>query len=595
MAIYSAPTRDMSFVLHELLDVQSTFAELPGFEEATADLIDAVLEEGGKLCEEKLFPLLASGDDEGCVVGETGVETPKGFREAYRQLFEGGWMSLGCDPELGGQGMPHTVAAFFDEILQSSNLSLSLYLGLTRGAYITLMRHASEDLKAKYLPKMIQGEWTGVMCLTEPHCGTDLGLLRTKAVPNDDGSYRISGTKIFITGGDQDMTDNIVHLVLAKLPDAPRGVKGISLFLVPKFLVDDDHRLGGRNTFVCSAVEKKMGIKGAATCVMNYDEATGWLVGEPHRGLQAMFSMMNHERLMVGQQGLAVGEVAYQSAAAYAKERLQGRALSGAKNPEGPADPIIVFPDVRRMLLTARAYNEAARALFGWASLQVDISERHPDPQVREKASDRVALITPVVKAFFSDSGSEVANQCMQVFGGHGYIKEWGMEQLVRDARIAQIYEGANGIHALDLVGRKLPMFGGRLIDGYLEDLDGFVAEHGDDHALREFVDPLAAVIDRLREATQWIFEAAKVDPEEVGASSHDYLKLMGLTAFAHSWAQMAAVALPKIEGDNSGFYANKVLTARFFFKRLLPQSAALLESLRGGADDLMAMEAEAF
>lgn len=595
MATYKAPTRDMSFVLHELLDVQKTFAELPGFEEATADLIDTVLEEGGKLCQEVLLPLLHSGDQEGCRVEPDGVKTPAGFKDAYQQLVDGGWLALGGSPEHGGQGMPHTVAAFFDEILQSSNLALSLYPGLTRGAYIAMSHHASESIKMTYLPKMVDGTWTGVMCLTESHCGTDLGLLRTKSVPADDGSYRVSGTKIFITGGDQDMTENILHLVLARLPDAPAGVKGISMFLVPKFLVNADGSLGERNTLHAGSIEHKMGIKGASTCVMNYEEAVGYLVGEPNRGLNAMFSMMNHERLMVGQQGLAVAEVAYQSAAEYAKDRLQGRSLSGAKNPDGPADPIIVHPDVRRMLLTTRAYNEGARALFGWASLQVDIAERHPDAALRERASDRVALITPVIKAFFTDYGSESANLCMQVFGGHGYIQEWGMEQLVRDARIAQIYEGANGIHALDLVARKLSMHGGRLVDNYLAEIGEFVVSQSGDAAMQEFVQPLDAALARLREATRWVQEAAKHNPEEAGAASYDYLKLMGLTAMAHIWAQACALALSKLDSDNSGFYANKLITARFFMKRLLPQTSGLLDSLRGGAEDLMAMEAEAF
>ena len=585
----------MQFVLHELLDAESTFTALPGFEEASADVINAVLEEGARICETMVFPTNRTGDIEGARLTNGAVSTPKGFKEAYEALREGGWLSLGCDPQFGGQGLPHTLNVFFEEMLQSSNLSFSLYPGLTRGAYMAMRAHASDELNATYLHKLVSGEWAGVMCLTEPHCGTDLGLLRTRAQPRGDGSYGVSGTKIFITGGDQDLTSNIVHLVLARLPDAPPGVKGISLFLVPKFLPDAEGNPGERNGTICAALEKKMGIKGASTCVMNYEDATAWLVGEPHRGLRAMFAMMNHERMMVGQQGLSQAEVAYQSAAAYAKERLQGRALTGAKDPDLSADPIIVHPDVRRMLLISRSMNEAARALLGWTAMQIDIADRHPDAAVREEAQDYVALLIPVIKAYFTDYGFEACNLSMQVLGGHGYIAEWGMEQLVRDARIAQIYEGANGIHALDLVGRKLPMHDGRLIKRFVTMLDGFLREHRDDERLAEFTGPLAQSLGLLKQSTAWIATEAGRNRDEIGAASYDYLRLVALTAMGWMWTWSARVAADAREGDNTGFYDNKLLSGRFFMRRVLPQVKGLADSLMAGSDTVMAMDADAF
>ena len=595
MADYKAPLREFHFVLHELFDAEGVFAELPGFDEVDRDLIDAVLAEGARVCEEVVAPLNRNSDEEGCRLDREGVKTPQGFRQAYDSLLEGGWFAMASAPEHGGQGLPHTLEVFFEEMLQSSCVSFSLYSGLTRGAYIAMSRHGSEELRRSFLPRMGSGEWTGVMCLTEPHCGTDLGLVRTRAEPDGDGGYRVRGTKIFITGGDQNLTENIVHLVLARLPDAPPGIKGISMIAVPKRLPGADGTPGERNAVGVSSIEQKMGIKGASTCVVNYENATGWLVGEPHRGLQAMFSMMNHERLMVGQQGLALAETAYQNAARYARERLQGRALSGPAAPDQPADPIIVHPDVRRMLLTARACNEAARALLAWVSLEVDVAERHPDAGRREEADDLVSLLTPVIKAYFTDYGFEACNLCQQVLGGHGYIREWGMEQLVRDARIAQIYEGANGIHALDLVGRKLPMHGGRLIARYLARLSAFIATHRDDPAMAEFTAPLETAGTHLEEATQWIRDAAVCDPEEIGAASYDYLRLMGLTALGHMWARSASVALDRATGDNSGFYEAKLAIARFYMKRLLPTTASLKCTLSAGADALMAMDAEAF
>ena len=595
MATYQAPLRDMQFVLHELLGAEQEFAALPGFEEATRDLIDPVLEEAAKLCENVMFPLNRTGDQEGCTWEDGTVRTPSGFGDAYRAYVEGGWGGLTCNPEFGGQGLPHTLSVFVEEMLQSSNLALSLYAGLTHGACIALDKHGSEDLRRRYLPKLIDGTWSGVMCLTESHCGTDLGLLRTRAEPAGDGRYRVTGTKIFITGGEQDLSENIVHLVLARLSDAPPGVKGISMFLVPKFLAEEDGSRGERNAVNCGSIEHKMGIRGASTCVMNYDGAIGYLIGEPHRGMRAMFSMMNYERLMVGQQGLALAEVAYQNAADYARDRLQGRSLKGPVAPELPADPIIVHPDVRRMLLTTRAYNEAARALLAWVSLQVDRSTHHPDPAVREAADDAVGLFTPVIKAFFTDYGFESCNLCQQVFGGHGYISEWGMEQLVRDARIAQIYEGANGIHALDLAGRKLSMNGGRAIQTYIQAVSTFVAERRGKPELEEFVEPLGAALARLEQATQWLNEAAREDADEIGAASYDYLRLLALVAFGRMWAESAEIALANQDGDNTGFYRAKLATARFFVGRLLPNTASLLATLSAGADTVMAMEAEAF
>ena len=462
MQTYSAPVRDMQFVLNEVLRVEDRFAELPGFEEVSADLVDGVLEQAGRLFEEVVHPTNMPGHEQGCEWRPDGtVRVPEGYRDAYRAVVDAGWLTVSSDPEYGGQGLPETLNFFIDEMFTSANMALSLLPGLTHGASIAIESHASEALRAKYLPNMVSGRWSGTMCLTESHAGTDLGMIRTRAVPRPDGSYAITGTKIFITFGEHDLTENIVHLVLARLPDAPPGVKGISLFLVPKFLVGADGEPGERNGAQCASIETKMGIEGAPTCVMSFEDATGWLVGGPHRGLACMFTMMNHERLAVGIQGLGIAEKAYQSAVAYARERLQGRSPSGPKRPDLPADPIIVHPDVRRMLQTTRAWNEGARALAGWVGLEIDRSIRHPDPEARRKAADRVGLLTPVVKAFLSDLGYENATRCQQVFGGAGYISETGMEQLVRDARIAQIYEGTNGVQANDLVGRKIFTNGG--------------------------------------------------------------------------------------------------------------------------------------
>ncbi|WP_395697352.1 acyl-CoA dehydrogenase C-terminal domain-containing protein [Methylocella sp.] len=591
MADYKAPLRDMRFVLFELFDGEG-LARLPGYEEFTRDLIDPILEEGARFCEEVLHPLNRSGDEEGCRLENGVVRTPAGFPEAYRLFREGGWPSLAGDPEYGGQGLPHLVDVFITEMICSANLSFGLYPGLTHGACVALTAYGSQELKEAYLPKMVEGSWSGTMCLTEPHCGTDLGLLRTKAEPQPDGSYRLTGSKMFISAGEHDLTENIVHLVLARLPDAPKGVKGISLFLVPKFLPREDGAPGARNGVACGALEHKMGIKASATCVMNFDGATGWLVGEPHKGLRAMFSMMNMERVAVGLQGLGVAEASYQGASAYARERLQGRSLKGAKYPAKPADPIVVHPDVRRMLLTQRAYAEGGRALAAWTAQALDAARRDPDPARRREAEDFVALMTPIVKALLTDLGFEAANLGMQVLGGHGYIREHGMEQYARDARIAQIYEGANGIQALDLVGRKLPADFGRLLRSFFHPVSDYVEARKGDKALREFVEPLAKAFTRLQQATAQIARAGLRDPDEAGAAATDYLRLFGLVALAYLWARMAEVSLAKIAaGDEDRFYAGKIAVARFFMQRLLPQTGALHAAIMAGAGALMALE----
>lgn len=595
MATYEAPLRDMRFVLHEVLGVEKRFSALPGQQDTSTDLIDAVLEEAGKFCEEMLQPLNRIGDEHGCVFENGVVRTPPGFKEAYLAFSEGGWASLACETKYGGQGLPKTINLFVDEMVASANMSFGLYFILTFGAYLAISEYANDELKATYLPHLSKGDWSGTMCLTEPHSGTDLGLCRTKAVPSADGSYQITGTKIFITGGEQDLSDNIIHLVLARTPDAPSGAKGISLFLVPKFMVKDDGSLGARNGVFCGSIEEKMGIHAAPTCVLNFEAATGYLVGDLNRGIRSMFTMMNHERLVVGVQGLALAETAYQSAVAYARERLQSRSLSGPKNPTAAADPIIVHPDVRRMLLTTRAYNEGARAFLGWMGIQIDYSHHHPDPDVMANADDLVALLTPIVKGFFTDAGSEACNLCLQVFGGHGYIAENGMEQLVRDVRISQLYEGTNGIQALDLVARKLPMKGGAVVSGYLSIIQTLIDEHRANPKLGEFVEPLEAALSELRGVTDWVIERSRVNPEEAGAASVDYMRFIGLVSLGFMWLQMVAVAIDSPAQDDVKFYATKLSTARFFMQRLLPQTLSLGAIIRAGSSSLMAPEAEVF
>ncbi|MEM9438864.1 MAG: acyl-CoA dehydrogenase C-terminal domain-containing protein [Pseudomonadota bacterium] len=597
MTVYAAPARDMKFVLHELLNVEK-LTELPGYEDATSDTIDAIIEESAKMAENVLFPLNQSGDREGCVFENGVVRTPEGFKDAYDQFAEAGWPGLAADPDYGGQGLPKALRLIVDEMICSANLSFGLYPGLTLGAYNAITKHGTQEQKETYLPKMVEGRWSGTMCLTEPQCGTDLGLIRTKAIPQDDGSYAISGTKIFISAGEHDLTENILHLVLARLPDAPPGIKGISLFLVPKFLPKDDGEAGPRNGVACGSIEHKMGLKASATCVMNFDDAKGWLIGEPHRGMRAMFTMMNDARLEVGIQGLGVAETAYQSAAAYAKDRRQGRALTGAKEPDKPADPLTVHPDVRRMLLTMRAFSEGARALAYWVGTQLDIAEKHPDPEARQAADDAVALMTPIVKAYFTDEGFNNTHLGIQCMGGHGYIAEWGMEQLMRDARITLLYEGANGVQALDLVGRKLPAHFGRLLRSFFHPVMTFIEEHQADQDLAEFVLPMAKAFSRLQQATLHIAQAGLKNPDEAGAASVDYLRLFALAVLAHLWVQMVKVSKDKLkEGANgdASFYEAKINTARFFMTKILPENSALFAKIMAGSDPLMSFEDEAF
>ncbi|MBS0549238.1 MAG: acyl-CoA dehydrogenase C-terminal domain-containing protein [Proteobacteria bacterium] len=595
MAVYKAPLKDIQFVMNEVLDV-SSLAKLPGYEDATPDTIHAILEEAAKLCENVLFPLNRTGDEEGCHYENGVVRTPKGFKDAYDQFRTGGWTGTTCDAEFGGQGLPATLGFALTEMFTASNQAFAMYPGLSHGAYEALAQHGSDALKKLYLPKLADGTWSGTMCLTEPQCGTDLGLIRTKAEPRSDGSYDISGTKIFISAGEHDLTENILHLVLARLPDAPGGTKGISLFLVPKFLPKEDGSVGERNGIRCGAIEHKMGIKANATCVMNMDNARGWLVGEANKGMNAMFVMMNAARLGVGMQGLGIAECAYQSAVAYARDRLQSRSLTGPKNPSGPADPIIVHPDVRRMLLSQKSFTEAARALALWVGMLIDESHRHPDAARREAADDLIQMLTPIIKAYFTDMGSECANTAVQVYGGHGFIRENGVEQLVRDARITQLYEGTNGIQALDLVGRKLPMKGGRAAQRLLGEISGFIAANKANDKMKEFVEPLEKAMGRVQDAVMFLMQNAMKNPDEAGAAATDLLRLMALTAMTYMWGRISLAALKGIEaGTDNAFYEAKLTTARFYIARVLPQSTALNHQIKAGAATLMSMPAEAF
>ncbi|MBA1224388.1 acyl-CoA dehydrogenase C-terminal domain-containing protein [Stutzerimonas stutzeri] len=592
MADYQAPLRDMRFVLNEVFDAPKLWQALPALAEVVdAETADAILEEAGKITANSIAPLNRSGDEEGCRWDGGAVSTPAGYREAYQLYAEGGWVGVGGDPAFGGMGMPKVISAQVEEMMNSASLAFGLYPMLTSGACLSIYAHASEELKQKYLPNMYAGVWSGSMCLTEPHAGTDLGIIRTKAEPQADGSYKVSGTKIFITGGEHDLTDNIIHLVLAKLPDAPAGSRGISLFLVPKVLVNDDGSLGERNSLSCGSIEHKMGIQASATCVMNFDGATGWMVGEPNKGLAAMFTMMNYERLGVGIQGLATGERSYQSAIEYARERIQSRAPTGPVAQDKAADPIIVHPDVRRMLLTMKALNEGGRAFSSYVALQLDIAKFSDDEAARQRAEAQVALLTPVAKAFLTDMGLETTVHGQQVFGGHGFIREWGQEQLVRDCRITQIYEGTNGIQALDLVGRKIVGSGGTMYQAFVDEIRAFVASAGAD--LREFTEPLKAALDNLDELTAWVIDQAKANPNEIGAASVEYLHVFGYTAYAYMWARMAAVALAKQgEGD---FYQSKLGTARFYFARLLPRIHSLTASAKAGSESLYLLDAAQF
>ncbi len=592
MADYQAPLRDMRFVLNEVFDAPKLWQALPALAEVVdAETADAILEEAGKITANSIAPLNRSGDEEGCRWDAGAVSTPTGYREAYQLYAEGGWVGVGGDPAFGGMGMPKVISAQVEEMMNSASLAFGLYPMLTSGACLSIYAHASEELKQKYLPNMYAGVWSGSMCLTEPHAGTDLGIIRTKAEPQADGSYKVSGTKIFITGGEHDLTDNIIHLVLAKLPDAPAGSRGISLFLVPKVLVNDDGSLGERNSLSCGSIEHKMGIQASATCVMNFDGATGWMVGEPNKGLAAMFTMMNYERLGVGIQGLATGERSYQSAIEYARERIQSRAPTGPVAQDKAADPIIVHPDVRRMLLTMKALNEGGRAFSSYVALQLDIAKFSDDEAARQRAEAQVALLTPVAKAFLTDMGLETTVHGQQVFGGHGFIREWGQEQLVRDCRITQIYEGTNGIQALDLVGRKIVGSGGTMYQAFVDEIRAFVASAGAD--LREFTEPLKAALDNLDELTAWVIDQAKANPNEIGAASVEYLHVFGYTAYAYMWARMAAVALAKQgEGD---FYQSKLGTARFYFARMLPRIHSLTASVKAGSESLYLLDAAQF
>jgi len=585
----------MQFVLHEMLNVESHLKKLPQHADIDVATIDSVLEEGGKFCAEVLFPLNQVGDREGCTyLGDGVVKTPTGFKEAYEKFVEAGWGALGMDPDYGGQGLPHVIHSAFMEMMNSANQAWTMYPGLSHGAYNALHAFGTPEQKDLYLPKLVSGEWTGTMCLTESHAGTDLGILKTKAEPNGDGSYAITGTKIFISAGEHDMSKNIVHLVLARLPDAPGGTKGISLFIVPKFIPDAKGNLGARNAFKCGSIEHKMGIHGNATCVMNFDGAQGWMVGAPNKGLNAMFVMMNSARLGVGMQSVGLAEVAYQNSLAYAKDRLQSRSLTGPKAANKPADPIIVHPDVRRMLLTQKAYVEAARAFSYWAGLAIDREHKHPNEATRKDNADMVALLTPVIKGFITDNGYESTTLAMQVLGGHGYIAEWGLEQHVRDARINMIYEGTNTIQALDLLGRKVLADGGAKLMKFGKVISELVKSHAENPAMKEFCDPLAALSTEVQKLTMEIGQKAMKNPDEVGAAAVPYLRVIGHLVFSFAWCYAAGVAMAKLDSGDS-FYKAKLLTARFYFAKLYPESAAMIQQARSGSKALMEMEEALF
>lgn len=598
MADYQAPLRDMRFVLNEVFDAPALWASLPKVaENVDPETADAILEEAGKITSGVLAPLNREADEQGCKWNQGEVTTPDGFKEAYQTIVEGGWNGLGGNIEFGGMGMPKTLVAQFEEMMQGANMAFGLAPMLTAGACLAIDAHGSQELKEKYLPNMYSGVWAGAMDLTEPHAGTDLGIIRTKAEPNDDGSFNVTGTKIFITWGEHDMAENIIHLVLAKLPGAPKGPKGISLLLVPKFMVNEDGSLGERNGLACGSLEKKMGIKGSATCVMNFDDAKGWLVGDEGKGLNAMFTMMNYERLGVGIQGIGAAEASLQNAREYAMDRIQGRAATGAQQPEKAADPLLVHPDVRRMLLSMKGYVEGGRTFSTYVAQWLDIA-KYADPAEedrRKHAEGMVALLTPVAKAFLTDRGLDACIMGQQVFGGHGFIREWGQEQLVRDCRITQIYEGTNGIQALDLMGRKVVGSQGKLFELFAEDVAGFIEENNSDENLRPYLEPLAAAFERLSDVTEHVIKQASEDPNAIGAASVDYLDLFGLTAVGYMWARIVKAAAPKAGHDTSGFYSGKLKTARFYYDRLLPKTVSLAEGIRSGSDSMMALTADEF
>ena len=592
MPIYSAPTKDIQFVLHDLLKVSEQ--DIPGFEDLDREFTGAVVEEAGKVASEVLHPLNVVGDTEGCVMENGVVRTPTGFKEAFEQMKEGGWTAMDCDPDYGGQGLPYVMHTAAQEPFVSANMAFNMYQGLTHGAYSAIYVHGSDEQKQKYLPKMVTCEWTGTMNLTEPHCGTDLGLMRTKAVPNGDGSYKISGQKIFISAGEHDMADNIIHLVLAKIQGGPEGIKGVSLFIVPKFMVNDDGSLGARNGVACGKIEEKMGIHGNSTCVMNYDEATGYLVGEEHKGMRAMFTMMNEARLGVGLQGYAQAESAYQNAVAYANDRLQGRDVTGAKNPDGPADPLIVHPDIRRNLMDQKSFVEGARAFTYWGAYLIDRAHKNSDAD----ADGLISLMTPVLKGFLTDKGFEYATAAQQVYGGHGYIEEWGMSQYARDARIAMIYEGANGIQALDLVGRKLAQDGGKHVMAFFEIIKTFIKENEGNEALKaDFLEPLKAASKDLQAAGMYFMQNGMKNPNNALSGSYDFMHMMGHVCLGLMWARMAKAAMEALEGGASDteFFETKIATGRYYMARQLPATAMHLSRINTGADTVMALEAANF
>jgi alkylation response protein AidB-like acyl-CoA dehydrogenase len=590
---YHAPVRDMKFLFDEVLEIDR-FSNLEGFSDAPKDVRDQILEEGARFCENVLAPLNVVGDKHGCIWNpDNTVTTPPGFKDAYHQLVEAGWPLLSADPAFGGQGLPHVVNLAFNEMVSSSNMAFGMYPGLTHGCYSAIHVGGSPEQKATYLPKLASGEWAGTMNLTEPHCGTDLGLLRTKATPQPDGTYKITGQKIWISGGEHDMAENHVHLVLARIEGAPAGVKGISLFIVPKFLVNEDGSLGARNPAFCVGLEEKMGIHGNATCVMQYEEATGYLIGEANKGLQVMFVMMNEARIGVGLQGMALSEVAYQHAVAFAKDRRQGRSLTGAKEPDQPADTILVHPDVRRMLMDVRAITEGGRAFLYWTALYGDLLHKSPDEAVRQKASDYMALMTPVLKAYLTDKGHKGASDALQVHGGSGFTEHYRASQFLRDSKIAMIYEGTNGVQALDLVGRKLAANGGRAIQTFFAEIDEFIAAHDGDADLKPFVEGLRSARMQLQDATMWLMANGMTNFDNAGASSHDYLHIFGLTGLAYMWALMAKAAYAKKGAEP--FYDAKVKTGRYFLDRVLPEIASHLAKVKTGAEPVMALSADEF